>query len=353
MSQRNVAYSDLVVEIPGLWTNPRTFSALDKKSIDNLAADIKLRNLIDPLRVQRVRVPGRDEVIELVTDGQRRHLALPKAGIKKDDPIVVVDMSDDIIELTPKTVAQLILDIMAVGTFREGISSFEQSAAAEQVKAAGKSLGEIARAIGRSDAWVSLMLKARKHATPALLEEWRLGKITDEQFKDLAELKAPAEQKKALAETIEIREAAPSNGMNGHSVHRNAKAEARAHTRELAAKAREEAKQAKLSERAEKLSAKEAAKAAKNPKKAAKAVPAKKPERTAPSKALLQELVDLGTKRAVIADYMKGLMHGVQYALGQIDPEDFGKPWRVFMTKIQDTSFTLPEPKAKRKGKRK
>lgn len=343
MAQRTVAYGDLVTFIPGLWVNPRSHTALDPKSLSELADDIKLRGQQDPFKVQRVRIPGKDEVIELVLDGQRRFKAAAKAGFKKDDGIMVIDMTDEIVELDAKSSAKLLIDILAVGTFREGLSSFEQSAAAETLKASGKSLGEIGRAIKRSDAWVSLMLKARKNATEQLLEDWRLGKVTDEQFKNLAEIKVASEQKKALVETIELREKPATNGTNGHGTSREGKAEARAHTAELAAKFREEGKKEKA-----------AAKAAKA--KPSKKVETKKaaPERHPPSKALIQELVDLSKKRLPTADYMKGMMDCARYVLGEIGPEKFGKPWRVFLARIHGSSFTVVEKKpAKKKSKKK
>src|SRR4029077_1411214 len=83
--QREVEVGSLVIEIPNIWVNPRSFTGLGKVPIGELAEDIKHRGVKDPLTVQRVRVSGRDDVIELVLDGQRRGVSLPKAGYSKSD----------------------------------------------------------------------------------------------------------------------------------------------------------------------------------------------------------------------------------------------------------------------------
>jgi hypothetical protein len=141
--QREVELGALVIEIPNIWINPRSFTGLGKIPIGELGDDIKLRGVKDPLTVQRVRVSGRDDVIELVLDGQRRVVALPKAGYSKSDRIQVVDFSDDVLELDEKSSAKLLVDVLAMGTFREGLSSYEQAEAAERLRKAGRSLAEI------------------------------------------------------------------------------------------------------------------------------------------------------------------------------------------------------------------
>ncbi len=355
MAVRLVPLKDLKLTHP-LWVNPRSKTGLDKESIAALAADIKVRGIIDRPTVQRIQ--DGNGWVELVLDGQRRILALRESGAPGDGEIEVVDHLDGVIALDQKAANELLINIMAKGHFREGLSSFEQVENADRLREAGATVVAIGKAIGRDASWVSRMLAAKAAAAPALLASWKSDEITTEQFKDLAGAVERGDQPKVVAKIIELRQSDDPLAKSG----------AREIVKELAQRKRTEiddAKAAKLAEKTAKTEAaakeREEARAAKErakleakakkegktlppPPKKEKAAPAAKPTKPAKpsvaSRAMLEELVALGNKRAVIGDYMLGLMDGAKYALGILDPSKFRKPWKVFLQKIDGTSFS-------------
>jgi hypothetical protein len=199
---RFVKLSDLRLEHKH-WVNPRIKSGLDVESLAELGADIKLRKIQVPLLVQKVVMPH-GMPFNLVLEGQRRVLA-GREVLDKDELIPVIDRTPEPVELTPEVSDKLLLDMLAVAVNREGLSSFELSEAASRLRDRDRTLADISKAIGKSESWISKILKARQGATPKLMLQWRKGEITDEQFKDLAEVKNHTEQEEKAKGVVEAR----------------------------------------------------------------------------------------------------------------------------------------------------
>lgn len=348
LSERWVPYRDLVTEYKH-WTNPRTVTGLDDASLSALAASIKAETssnetgtfagLHDRMKVVQIEVNG--GVVNLVIDGQRRHRAIDLAGLGEDVLVPVTDLEPDPVKWTRELAAKYLFSaIEGVGT-RAGLSTFELGENAERLRGekdpdtgAEYTLAKIARAIGRSESWVSKMLTARKHATPKLLHQWKLGEITDEQFKDLARAKDEEQEEKAK----EVAEARKSEG----------RVAARALSRETLMKARAESAKAKP-EKAAKARAKaepEPAPVVRGPQQEIPVVAP--PKRNPPSFAVVEDTLSLADKRPPTHDYVKGIMDGARWAVGLMSPADFGKAWRTYTSRVANA----PKSPAK-KGKKK
>lgn len=322
------------------WKNPRFITGLDKDSMQEFAGDIKLRGIQDPLTVLKVRNGSADKYIKLVVDGQRRKLGAEIAGFKKTAPIPVIYYSDDIIDLNAIRASKILLDIMAKAKFREGLSAYEESENAEILRKSGATLKEIGDALRRSESWVSRFLKARAKASPELLRDWRSGKITDEMFKDLAEVK-PDKQAEELATAKEIRKE------DTHA----ARGDARARAKELA----QEYKQEQKTEKEKKIAAAQPSSApkskgkdkpAKETKHEAKATPAKAPP---PTRAVFDNFVHMAERKPPTHDYVKGIMDCARYLIGAITSAKLGKPWHTYIARIEGRP--RPAPKTKKSAK--
>lgn len=309
LSQPVAKLSELALEIPPFWSNPRIFTGLDKGSIRELVDDIKAKKrVLDPLTVQLVTVPGRIAPIMLVTDGQRRHIAAGMAGI---DEVPIAYRTDEPVELTKEFATELLSDAMSIGNLRETISSYEQALAASRLKEGGRNGKEVARVLRRSEAWVSRMTKALTKATPSLVQDWKAGKITDEQFKDLSDVKYD-DQVEALNETKTARESGNKSG-------------ARAAVKELAAKTKADRKPSKAELKRQAKAAREAKKDTK------KATKPKSSAPTPPSRMVLAHLVELGRAKPATHEYAKGVLDALRYVLGELAEDKFAKPWHVYV----------------------
>jgi ParB/RepB/Spo0J family partition protein len=331
---RFVKLSDLRLEHKH-WVNPRLKTGLDTESLGELGTDIKTRGIQVPLKVQKIKTPH-DMPFDLVLDGQRRVLAAREV-LEKDDLVPVIDVTSDPIEFTAEYADRLLLDMLAVGKQREGLSSFELSEAASRLRDRDRKLSDISKAIGKSESWISKMLKARQGATPSLMLQWRKGEITDEQFKDLAEVKDFHKQNEEAKAIVEARKSGDV-------------AEARVRAKEIKETARAESKP---KQDAAPPPAKPAQGEATYSEAEARAFrdaggqidrPAPKPK--APSRAVLDDMLYMADKRPPTADYVKGVMDGVRYACGLMQPDAFSKAWHQYVRRIEG------QP-AKAKGKAK
>lgn len=342
ITQRTVPLSQLWLDAPN-WTNPRTTTGLDDNDIAELGQRIKVNGITAPLVVQKILVNG--EVHDLVIDGQRRHMGATLV-LAKNAPIPVVDLTEDAIELTPENADRLLEKAMAT-TDRENLSSFELSAVAEKMKVRGKTLEQISATIRKDKSWISKMLKARGTASPKLMLKWRKGDVTDEQFKDLAEIGDVAEQDRGLKEVT----AAHKDGDRG---------EARVRAKELAASAKQKTAgkdkdphpvtngvnkrpvvagpQVDLFER----ESQEASDAA------AKAPPKKTP--MAP-RAVLEDIVAMADQRPPTSDYVKGVIDATRHALGTKTLDTFSKAWAQYVTRVSGIKPTKAA-KAKKSAKK-
>lgn len=296
------------------WTNPRSFSGLDEESLDEFGKDLKAEGIQVPPHVVRVKMGGGD-YIDLVADGQRR----VRAGLRvfpKNHPIEVIDLYPEPIELTPAKSAEILRRVLNIG-HREGLSSYELSEAAEKLRDQGLKLAEIARAVGKSDSWVSRMLEARKHATDKLMIAWKKGEITDEQFKDLAKQKED-DQPAAIATVVETRASGD-------------KATARVIAKELAEKAKPAAGKVNGHSRPAPET-----RVVKGEQTDLFEKPKAKPEGPkAPSKAVLEDMLALADKTPPTHDEVKGIMKGISFALGFTSPDKLGNPWVTYLARVE------------------
>ncbi len=335
-SGRTVPLNKLRLDAPivggGLWTNIREFSGLDTKAIEELGKRIKTNGITAPLLVQQVRLDG--EISNLVLDGQRRFLGAQEV-LRASDEIPVVDLSDEVIEeLTPEIADTLTLKALTT-IDREELTTYELMTVAEKMKARGKTLEYIGKAIGRDPGTVSKFLTARKTATPKLMLMWRKGEITDEQFKDLAAVKNAEEQTSAAKEIAETRKSGD-------------KTEARIKAKEI--KERHAApKPAKADD--PKVTINKGKPTMLPPEKREQvdmfADKTEKPE--APPKPtsplVLRELLSLADKKPPTSETVKGIMLGVKYALALIEPSAFGKAWDQYVARIEGKPAKAPKAK--------
>lgn len=354
---RWVLLGDLVTEFAH-WTNPRTVTGLDSESITDLAASIQRHTttsletgdvyagIQDPLRVVQIAVNG--SVVNLVIHGQRRYNAACQVFPQMNCLVRVLDLEPEPVRWTKDVATKyLAVALEEVGN-RAGLSSYEISEGAARLRAGkdpdtGKefTLGAIAGAVGRSESWVSKMLKARELATPKLLRSWQVGELTDEQFKDLAQQRDPERQKEAAAAVVEARKQGDKS--TGRTVAKEQKEIARAEAKPAKVTAKDEAK-------AVRESALESAKAANHP-----TVPTKysdvpvrgqsdAPARKKPSPAVVEDLLSTAGNHPATHDYVKGILDGVRWMTGALDAGKFAKAWHAYLEHVA---------KQKAKGKRK
>ena len=336
MALRNVELQSLELEAEH-WKNPRMFTGLTEEEIAGFGEDIKTRGIITPLLVQRIKRPDGSGWIELVIDGQRRYKGAHAAGFKPTAPIPVVDLDEEIVELTPKKSAQILLDMLATGKLREGLSSYEETESALRLREAGKSCSEIGRAIGRDASWVSRMLKARELASDAVLEAWRTGEIPDEMLRDFATLRRDKQDAK-LAEALELRGSGDP-------------AEARARVKEAVAeeadaqKEREAKSEARASRKAPKASSDASEPKAKEGR--------DKPHRI--ERHALEDIVTCAKQKKPQHEYVKGVVDAVKMVLGHMDISDLAKAWHTYIARLsgdRPTKPAKPRKAAKRTAKR-
>jgi ParB-like chromosome segregation protein Spo0J len=200
------------------FTNPRTTTGLEPAAIAELAIHIARNGLLVPLLV---RADG------LIFAGQRRYLAidllhrwtvklaadaafnLPRklfdallAGIEHEDDDLD-KIADRSIELWVVPVRILFGDnigdlAIAENLQRSDLSSYEVAAAITALHERGSSGVELARALGKSTAYVSRKLSAFRDACAEVKEEWRTGRITEERVHALVAL-PPDRQRLELA----------------------------------------------------------------------------------------------------------------------------------------------------------
>lgn len=305
-------------------SNVRTVTGLDAASIEDLAKQILDAGRIEvPLIVQKVVYAGK--MHEFLWDGQRRNLALEhllsKKKIDKDFLVPVIDRRPDAVDADdPGFIADVITSQLGIALDREGLSTYELCAAAAQLLKAGKNQAQVAKAIKKSESWVSRMLKAWKHATEDLRTALRDGRITDEQFKDLAEVKQPEKQVEATRDIVDMR----ANNDRGGAVA----------TARVIAETHREPKDTKKAKAAKPEKAAAAAKAVEKVK-----VPEVKPAPPAPAKLSKADIADIaklrqersGAKHA----YVRGVCDAAALFLGLIDEKDLKTPWHAYIKALK------------------
>jgi hypothetical protein len=208
-----VARNELLIDYR-LITNPRKQTGLSDSEIEELALDIFERGILQEPVAQRFIDPDDPEkVVTVILDGQRRKLAIDRLvesgrrdATDGDDVVFVKHLyGPEPIPYTNELAVKAMLDALAIGKRRQGLSSYEETVHAHHLRESGATNEEIGKAIERSPTWVSRMLSAYTNAMPALAEAWKDGKLPDEQVKDLAKV-PQQEQADAVKETLRTRE---------------------------------------------------------------------------------------------------------------------------------------------------
>lgn len=340
MQLREVSLGDLVLDHPK-WINPRLFTGLDDDSIKEFSEELKERGILDPPKVQQIKVNG--DVVDLVIDGQRRVKAALKA-FGKTHKISVEDRVPYAIDLDWKQSDEIMLEVLAMGQHRQGLSSYELSEVAAKMHERGRTFAAISDAIGRDASWVSKIMKARETASPKLMLSWKKGEVTDEVFKDLAALRDKGEQEEATKKVVEVRQTGD-------------KAEARILAKEVAEKAKKSAAPAAPKDEPKTNGHSRATTKADGGDQVEmwKPPPPVAPKKHTPAKHVLEELVAMVEKRPATHDYVKGVFHAVKYVLGDMTLDEFAKPWHAYVARVGGTGKPAKKTKAKatkKKGKK-
>lgn len=348
---RYVPYEELLLEYK-FWANPRTHTGMGDADIQDLADSIlrgtsssgdeenvqTIAGIRSPLEV--VMIESNGDAVNLVIDGQRRHKAIEVAKLPPDTLIPVYDLEPEPVKWTRELADFYLLRALdTVGTRRD-LSSSELVESAARLrdskdKETGKplTLAKIAAAIGRSESWVSRFLAARHNATPKLLHQWQKGEITDEQFKDLAATKDPERQEEHAKAVVDAR--ASGDKSTARALARENKilertTEPAKHKEAKADPAPAAAPRAKAPEQIE------------IPETAPPAAPKPEP-RKIPSFAIVEDMLDMATRKPPTHDYVKGLLDGVRWASGVMDAGKFGKPWLAYMNHVQGKAPKAPK----------
>lgn len=325
--------SELRLEHPH-WINPRTFTGLAERELAEFGKEIKERGVLDALTVQGVKFNG--DIIWLVVDGQRR-LRAAMDVLPKTAKLPVQYRTDKPIELTWDESDEIMLEVLAMGQHREGLSSYELSEIAERMRNRDRKIVDIAKALDRDESWVSKMLKARSTAAPKLMLAWRKGQVTDEQFKELAAVKDPDKQAEITKDVASTRESGD-------------KAEARLRVKELTEQHKQEERKASKPKTNGHAVDTTPADGGRQAEMWSPPPPVVTKKATTP-RHVLEEMIALADKRAPTHDFVKGLMAGVSYALGEMDADEFGKPWRDYLARVGGTGKPPKKVKTKAKAK--
>lgn len=319
---RMVTLRDLYLEHK-FFHNPRVSSGLTDPELETLGLDIKKNGLIDLPKVQRITFNGNES--DLVWDGQRRIKAMLKV-FGPDHQIEVVDRTEEPIALDSEAGDALLLDALRT-TNREGLSSAELAEVAFKLRDRGKSLAVVGAAIGRDASWVSKIMKAREAASPKLLAAWESGSLTDEMFKDLAEL-THKEQSHGLESVLAAREAGDASEARTRAKEMSAKAKI-----DKAAKPEKSAKPEKATNGHNKPTIPPAV-GGDQVDMFAKPAPAKPPKKDSPAKAMLEDIVKMAGGRPPTQDYAKGVLAGIRYVMGDLESRELGKPWHQYIDRL-------------------
>lgn len=166
--------------------NPRLDSGLDDESITLLAQEINHRGLLYPLLVWPY------GSFYVVIGGQRRLKAvryLVTTGDLSPDQEIAVSI------LTSKTIEEARETALADNIHREQLSGYEIARVLSSMEGTGE---EIAAKVGLSYSHVSKLLATWRSSSDELKEEWRTGKLTNNEALRLSSL-PPTTQVTALS----------------------------------------------------------------------------------------------------------------------------------------------------------
>lgn len=206
--------------------NPRVF--VDGNLINELAESIARQGVLYPLVVWRTKSEDGKEV-NVVVDGGRRLRAIAKLvetkkskGVEKAVPVRFVDA---------KNLKEARIKALTGNIQRVNLNSYEVAKEMIELKNAGMQQQQIAKQLGKSQAWVSRQLSAFTKSSPAVREEWKKGNLPDDDVQSIVTLKKHEEQDALLSEVMKER-----TGQNGKAG-KAAKASARRTVKEKTGKA--------------------------------------------------------------------------------------------------------------------
>ncbi len=145
----------------------------DKEKLDELAASVKSKGIIEPITVRFV------EGNYMIITGERRYKAAQLAGLS-EIPCVIKEVSDEEV-LT----LQLIENLQ-----REDLSPIDEAAALKKLTGAGLNQTDIAKLIGKSQPYISQALKILE-LPQAILEEAKEIEVSKEHMLQLSKAKEP------------------------------------------------------------------------------------------------------------------------------------------------------------------
>lgn len=145
----------------------------DKEKLDELAASVKGKGIIEPITVRFV------EGNYMIITGERRYKAAQLAGLS-EIPCVIKEVSDEEV-LT----LQLIENLQ-----REDLSPIDEAAALKRLLDSGFTQVQVAKQIGKSQPYISKSLRILE-LPKAIIEEAQKIEVSKEQMLQLSKAKEP------------------------------------------------------------------------------------------------------------------------------------------------------------------
>jgi len=277
------------------FANPRI--VVESNSIVQLAESIHEKGLMYPLQVWKAKDEKGKEV-NVVVDGGRRLRAIAHLVAKKKNwnSETLVDVR--VVEAKNLQEARILA--LTGNIQRVELRSFEVAKEMVALKESGLTGKQIAKRIGKSQAWVSKQLSAYNKCSDAVRHEWKSGRLPDDDVFNLSKLEEE-EQDKRLDKVMQHRAKSPA--ANG------------------------------------KPSAKDRGKA----RKAAKG----KKSTKRPTPAIIEQFVTIAEKAPKSDRYIAGMKDALRFAAGLSGPGSFGKEWTDFAKKQAFASKTDAKPAKK------
>lgn len=176
--------------------------------IKELADSIKQHGLFNPIQVWATTDDDGNE--KLIVLGGHRRLKAVELLLENGEANGLTD-GVPIRRVEAASLAEARIKALVDNTEREELTSFEIATECAILKEGngeeepGMSQKDIAKALSKSEAWVSAKLKTLASAGPELTKAWKAGKLPDETVEVLAKLEGD-EQEAAVAEALTERE---------------------------------------------------------------------------------------------------------------------------------------------------
>lgn len=151
--------------------------------IPNLANDIEANGLLNPFLVWKTKHDGEELLVRI--GGARREAAI-KLLIEEGraNGFATQGVPCNVVEAA--TLKEAMYKALADNIQREQLTSYEIAMECQRLKTTGDSQKVIAKALSKSETWVSRKLKILDTAGPALLKAWKSEKLSDDSVETLA-----------------------------------------------------------------------------------------------------------------------------------------------------------------------